>query len=102
MMLLGTTRDTSKWSGCQFAVGGTGSTGSPPIYFNGALYDLAYNTLPLTTFDPCMGHYSMLADHLTNTDATCTTPPCPCSNPHDRTTCTNQEAVAAISPFINT
>jgi hypothetical protein len=98
MMLLGTTRATSSKSGCQMT---TSATGTPPVENGGALFDLDYNTLPLTTFDPCMGHYNMLADHLTNTGGTCTTPPCPCSNPNDRTTCTNQEAVAAISPFIN-
>jgi hypothetical protein len=96
MMLLGTSRFLSAKSGCQAstttpACSGTSCSG-------GALYDLDYTT---STFDPCMGSYSMLADHLTNTGGTCTTPPCPCTDPTDRTTCTNQEAVAAISPFIN-
>jgi hypothetical protein len=85
MMLLGTKRGTSKWSGCQVMVG-TGSAGPPPIYNNGALYDLDYMT---STFDPCMGLYNLQADHLT---------PGTCS---DLPSCTNQEGAAALSPFIN-
>jgi len=87
MMLLGSTRATSYNSGCQNIMGNFSNP--PPILNNGALYDLDYMT---STFDPCMGHYNMLADHLT---------PGTCPSPLDPATCNNQEGAAALSPFIN-
>ena len=92
MMLLGTTRAISSKSGCQMTTT-TLTTPTPPpyIYNGGALADLDYTT---ATFNPCPTmNYNMIADHLTTGSA--------CTNPKDRTTCTNQEAAAAISPFIN-
>jgi hypothetical protein len=87
MMLLGSTRATSYNSGCQKIMGNFSNP--PPILNNGALYDLDYMT---STFDPCLGNYAMLADHLT---------PGTCPSPLDPTTCNNQEGAAALSPFIN-
>jgi hypothetical protein len=87
LMTSGSYRGTSAKSGCQVY---TTSTGTPPVYNGGALYDLDYNTL---SFMPCGGAGNMAADQLT--------PGSDCPSPLNMTTCSTQEGAAAISPFIN-
>ena len=90
MLTSGSSRDTSQKSGCQVTMS---ASGTPSVSNGGALYDLDYTT---ASFNPCMNYNmtaSFSADQLTTGSA--------CTNPKDLTTCTNQEAAAAISPFIN-
>jgi hypothetical protein len=102
LMQLGTDRATSYNSGCQ-RLAGTFST-RPPVYYNGALYDLDYNT---SIFLPCKDANGIpignaLADQLflqSELIPPATSSACP--TPLDPSTCFTQQGAAALSPFIN-
>lgn len=98
LMQVGTTRATSYNSGCQGTPGMLSDfiVGPPPVYTNGALFDL---DLP-TSSNPCpaLVGETPLADQLTLQSES---PTSVCSSPLDPTKCLTQQGAAALSPFIN-